>query len=511
MRKTFFVFLLIILTSTSFALTRYVTSAGSGSMNGSSWINAYPSASLQLAINLSASGDEVWVATGIYYPTTSNTRTISFNMKNNVSIYGSFMGTETSITQRNLMAGLSSTLSGGIGTVGIGDNSYHVISNSNLNNTALIDGFIISDGNDDRPALATDEGLGGGIYNGGSGNGNVCSPTIRNCLITNNRAVFGAGIFNNGYLSGTCNPIILNCVITTNTATSGGGAIDNFGVAGNANPIITNCVIYNNIALNRAGAMYCWGGNNGNASPQVLNTCFVNNSAIDGGGIVCDRLNTSAGSSGTATPNFRNCIFWGNTASGIGPQFFILGGAAFQATYTDIDLTGQTAPHIMSGPGTGTLNMNPLFVNAANGAGPDGKWMTNDDGLQVTINSPCTDIGDNSGTSIKDILNHNRISNSIVDLGPYEFGSTITEISHNKLSDEMISVYPNPATDHIYLTGINNFTGIIKLVNSLGQLILEIDGSRRVDLKEMPRGIYFILIENDTKIQTKKLVITDPE
>ncbi len=500
-------FILVITTLTSFSATRYVTLTGNGSMNGTSWINAYPSTSLQIAINLSGSGDEVWVATGTYYTTSSSTRSISFNMKNNVSIYGSFAGTETSITQRNLIAGLSSTLSGAIGTVGIGDNSYHVISNSNLNNTAIIDGFIIRDGNDDRPAVGADQGLGGGIYNGGSGAGNVCSPIIRNCVITNNQSVFGAGIFNNGYISGIANPIILNCVITTNTATSGGGAIDNFGVAGNASPVITNCVIYNNTALNRAGAMYCWGGNNGNASPVVLNTCFVNNSAIDGGAIVCDRLNTSTGSSGTATPTFKNCIFWANTASGIGPQFFILGGAAFNATYTDIDLTGQTAPHIITGTSTGTISSNPMFFNIANGSGADGKWITADDGLQILSSSPCVDAGNNIGVTSTDILNNPRIMFVNADMGPYE-NMIVTGIPKNDPA-KSVTFFPNPTNGTLYFAGIKNSEGKIKLINSLGELVLETNLSERIDLKEFPKGIYFVVIEKAIENLIKKLIIAD--
>lgn len=226
---------------------RYVTALGAGSFNGTSWANAFPGNSLQTAINSSGLGDEVWVASGTYYTTATTTRTISFSMKNDVAVYGSFNGTETLLSQRLLTSGLTSILSGEIGLAGISDNSYHIISNSNLNTSAIIDGFIIRDANDNRPPSLTD-GLGGGIYNNGSGSGNQCSPTIRNCVILNNQAAFGAGIFNNGYNGGNSSPIISNCVISTNTATTGGGGLDNFGVAGIASPTITNCVIYNNAA-----------------------------------------------------------------------------------------------------------------------------------------------------------------------------------------------------------------------------------------------------------------------
>ena len=416
---------LITLTGKIYGVVRYITPSGAGALDGTSWANALPGTSIQAAITASGVGDEIWIATGLYRTTLGVNRAISFSMKNDVALYGSFAGTETSVSQRVLTSGLTSSLSGEIGIPGIADNSYHTISNSNLNNTAILDGFIIRDANDDRAASLTN-GLGGGIYNNGSGAGNTCSPTIRNCVIINNQAAFGAGIFNSGYNGGVANPVISHCVIANNTATIGGGGVDNFGLLnGNASPIITNCVIYNNSAAQRAGAMYCWGGNNGNASPSVINTVFVNNSAIDGGGVVSDRLNSGAGSSGNSNPVFKNCIFWGNTASGTGPQFFILGGATFSATYSDIDLTGQGVPHVISGAGTGNINVNPSFLSIGSGTGADAIWMTSDDGLQLSANtSPCYNSGDNIGVSAGDILNNNRIAFATVDMGAYEFSST---------------------------------------------------------------------------------------
>jgi len=240
-----------VIVSNSFCAVRYVTQTGAGSLNGTSWSNAAAGNNLQSIINSATSGDEIWVASGTYFTTTGANRAISFSMRNGITIFGSFAGTETLLSQRNLANGLTSILSGEIGISGVSDNSYHTISNFGLNNTAIIDGFIIRDANDDRAATITD-GLGGGIYNNGSGAGNECSPIIRNCLITNNYATFGGGIFNSGYNGGNASPLILNCVITNNSATGGGG-IDNFGLLnGNASPTITNCVIYDNLATNRA-------------------------------------------------------------------------------------------------------------------------------------------------------------------------------------------------------------------------------------------------------------------
>src|SRR5205085_6441581 len=79
----------------------YVTAAGNGLRNGSSWANAYVGAALQTAINQAPGCQaQVWVAGGTYKPTSTTDRTVSFAMKAGVAIYGGFAGTETALSQR---------------------------------------------------------------------------------------------------------------------------------------------------------------------------------------------------------------------------------------------------------------------------------------------------------------------------------------------------------------------------------------------------------------------------
>ena len=153
--------------------TRYVTTTGTNvdPATATSW--ATSTTDLQGAIAASSANDAVWVAAGSYQPggPANTDRTLSFTMKNGVAIYGGFVGNETLLSERPAIDPIgdqpsSTTLSGDIGTVGnAGDNSHHVIYNSNLNNTAILDGVVITAGTANGIYTA---GAGGGMYNQGS-------------------------------------------------------------------------------------------------------------------------------------------------------------------------------------------------------------------------------------------------------------------------------------------------------------------------------------------------------
>ena len=127
----------------------YVKSDATGLNNGTSWSNAY--ILLQSALDNAIIDDQIWVAAGTYYPTKkvggTDERNRAFKMKNNVSIYGGFAGNETMLSNRYWQKN-ETILSGDIGINGdITDNAYHVFyhNGSNLNSTALLDGFKIID------------------------------------------------------------------------------------------------------------------------------------------------------------------------------------------------------------------------------------------------------------------------------------------------------------------------------------------------------------------------------
>ena len=123
----------------------YVDASNTGIEDGTSWATAF--SSLQSGLDAAYFGDQTWVASGTYYPTTvhggSEPRYKSFQMKEDVEILGGFNGTETDRDERDWHFNVT-TLSGDIGVSGNNiDNSYHVFyhpETMGLSESAVLDG-----------------------------------------------------------------------------------------------------------------------------------------------------------------------------------------------------------------------------------------------------------------------------------------------------------------------------------------------------------------------------------
>ncbi len=85
----------------------YVDHTATGSNNGSNWENAFTD--LQDALSAAVTGDEIWVADGVYKP--GSPRTNSFALKSGVALYGGFAGGETSRSIRNGSPTVSAVIS----------------------------------------------------------------------------------------------------------------------------------------------------------------------------------------------------------------------------------------------------------------------------------------------------------------------------------------------------------------------------------------------------------------
>ena len=168
--------------STAVGQSIFVDAAATGSNDGTSWTNAFKY--LQDALTVSGPANEIWVAQGTYKPdahianpTGTGDRTATFQLKNGVAICGGFAGGETNLDERDWETN-ETTLSGNIGVAGINtDNSYHVVTGSETDETAVLDGFTITAGYADGSST---QGDGGGIYN------YFGDPTLINCTFSGN-------------------------------------------------------------------------------------------------------------------------------------------------------------------------------------------------------------------------------------------------------------------------------------------------------------------------------------
>ncbi len=236
--------------------------------------------------------------------------------------------------------------------------------------TSVVDGFTITNGDP--------SGVGGGIACQ-----NSSSPTIMNCVITNNYgSAYGGAIFCN-----YSDPIIVNCTMANNVAVRGGAIALQYI----SNPTITNCTITGNTATASAGALY----------------------------------------SAASAPDLTNCILWGDDAAETGPEIFLATGDASTLTvsYSDVE-GGQAAVYNEGNYSTvnwdliSNIDAGPLFVGPATGD------------YHLQAGSPCIDAGDDSALPPDtldldgdeditepipfDLDGYPRIGCAAVDLGAYE-------------------------------------------------------------------------------------------
>jgi len=260
----------------------------------------------------------------------------------------------------------------------------------------VLEGFTITNGN-------ASSGNGGGIDCT-----LISSPTIRNCILSFNRAFgLGGGIACRGF----SNAVIIGCTFIGNDChgavegSQGGGLscffsdvtvtgctfIDNASQWGGAidfsgsRSIVTNCAFVGNYADLGGGALFCSVG-----YPTVTNCTFNRNSAAFGGALV------TAGAVLSSHPVLTNCILWDNQ-----PEEILIGIGKVTVTYCDV----------MGGwIGSGNIDVFPGFFD-----------LDSRD-FHLTWDSPCVDAGDNLAPSLPlfDYEGDGRVVGGTADMGADE-------------------------------------------------------------------------------------------
>jgi len=412
----------------------YVDADASLGGSGTSWADAFKY--LQDALDTAKSADQIRVAQGMYvpdqnssYPDGTSAREATFQLINGVTIEGGYAGFGEPDPNARDVETYKTILSGDLNANDVGDfddpsrneNSYHVVTASGTNNTAILDGFTITAGNADGFDPSNN---GGGMYN------NSGRPTISNCTFSMNFAEQnGGGIYCDNYSV----PKLTNCIINDNGAGNDGGGVYNYD---HSDVTLTNCTVSGNTAGNDGGGIY-----NELFSDTILtNATTSNNTAGNNGGGIWNRgdlmltnsmvSGNSAGEHGGAVYNWEctstltNCTFTRNSAS-IGNALAydsvmgnhqvtncILwdgGNEVWKNTSLTITITYSD---VQGGwEGNGNIDADPCFVD------PD-----NED-YHLHPNSPCIDAGNNEavpGWLAYDFDGYPRIIGT-VDMGAYEY------------------------------------------------------------------------------------------
>ena len=418
----------------------YVDVAATGANTGVSWDDAY--LELYNALAASEPGNIIWVAAGTYTPDPcgpNDPREASFQMKNNLAVYGGFVGTEDpavfDLNDRNFETN-ETILSGDLLNNDVAvpdpcdliddpcraDNCYHVVTVDNIDSNTILDGFTVTAGNANGP-VPHDDGAG---FHGNS----YSYVGISNCVISSNSAFDrGGGLYK-------CNGQINHCTVTGNSAGESGagfafcnGTITSCDVSGNrgiglydCDGQITRCKVTDNTsAYDGGGLNYCDG--------LIANCIITGNAAIlrDGGGLyACEGAITgcivtgnrayTGGGLSACGGSITNCVVSENRQN-YGPELRRCSTALYSC--------------VPSGSyGAGCISSDPCFVNsgywADNGTPGDDSddfWVDGDYHLQPQ--SPCIDTGNYfycMELPSNDLDGNTRLVGPQIDIGCFEFG-----------------------------------------------------------------------------------------
>jgi|GEM_PF-2376420 len=438
-----------LLSNPSTLKTVYVKQNAPAGGDGLTWATALND--LQKAVqNICA--DTIRIAKGIYKPASAS-RDSSFNIYSSVVIFGGYPDTgNPGEADRNIHTN-PTILSGDIGMPNDStDNLFTVVKVHCPDSTVILDGLIIEKGNANQSSGTGSQG--GGIQ--ATGNAKLL---INNCIIRNNYGTRGGGLY-----SSWSHITISRTVLTNNTSQYYGGgfyiadgymAIANYpwqpfvqfrnsvvaynnGMGGQVNGsgaglyqnlLFENVIFYKNNGYPGAGLLL-----KDNPGVRIINCHFVKNNITTYNSAGASILVQNGGALATYV---ANSIFKGSTVAG-GTNGYQNGdfnwqrGQTIQAEIPPENLDASAFDHAQTGTGYELMpsSSDVWFRDIDNGPGPDGIWMTEDDGLQVINCAATIDKGLNSAVINlpTDILDSTRIQNQRVDIGAYESAARIARI-----------------------------------------------------------------------------------
>jgi subtilisin family serine protease len=369
---------------------------------------------IQEAIDISWDGGTIWVADGVY--TGEGNRDIDFR------------GRAITVRSQN---GPDNCIIDCQGTRTNPHQGFYFHSGEGPN--SVLDGFTITRG--------WAAGDGGAIKCLGS------SPTITNCVLTENSVVYCGG----GISNFQSTPTLTNCRFFRNVAGmwpndlfGGGGAmancvsrpnltnctfVENFGISGGgmfneySDPALRNCAFIGNEAYVHDGG----GVWNYSSGPRLINCTFSGNSGYRGGAVFCVE---------DSRPTVINCIMWDDRAadgneialdvwSEEGPSTITVSYSDIQGGAEGVYVAGDSTVNW----GSGNIDDDPNFVLPGHWDGDEYIWAWVVGDCHLLAGSPCIDAGTNNppgGLPATDLDGYARAidgdgdGNAVADMGAYE-------------------------------------------------------------------------------------------
>ena len=274
----------------------------------------------------------------------------------------------------------------------------------------------------------------------------------------------------------------------------------------NGNTTVTNSLFYNNKTNNDAGAISDWGsGPDGtqtftNSIAQWITTNIDNQdegtgsiTGIKGGtGTPADLTASNLAFNATSGYVEYNTVEEGTDS----PVDFGSDGNDAGAWNSGLTLLIQdtTAPVItVTGDNPATVELGATYTDA--GAAADGGETVTSTGTvdtstvgAYTITYSATDAANNTGTATRTV---NVVDSTLSTLDP-----------KNEMRD--IVVYPNPTLTTLTINDNKNYD--LKIFNTLGQVLLQINDTNTIDVSSLSDGVYLINITDGIKSLTKRFI-----
>lgn len=488
----------------------YVDANASGANDGSSWIDAYTTIDAALAV--AGPNRNIWVAKGVYMPSAQNTP-LEIN-DTSISIFGGFEGTETQLSDRDLTLINTTNATVITGDMNGDDVDGDFASNKSDNADRLIvvdatnitiDGFILENIYDTSSnALTEDNGVIYSKYYGASTW--IENLSIKNCSFKNNYSndflIKGFGLRDNFKL--------YNVSFTNNVSTGQSIILLHTDRFNNIYADFSNVLFANNeTKFSVINAYRIPDGSFTNYRDLDLiisNSSFINNNVVNvnntsyGQAIIMGSDNTRG------HLEINNSIFFGNTLNGVYADRDISYGT--QGNHYELVINNSITQITNNGGASGAFAA-PIFNNVQDLDPNTVSLNLSADYKPTASSSYIIDQGDNSfyDTALfgnLDLAGNNRIFNTTVDLGAYEYDSTLGLEEVNYTSNS-IKLYPNPATDIVNIK-TNQTIKNVTVFNVNGQKVLDIANQSQINISNLPTGMYFLNINTNQSNQTIKIL-----